>query len=74
MCVHVKVLKEELNFVVCFFFCSKKINSYYSFQVYSRTAQMKSLTWNWACVYMTNGHVLRAFQHKCEHSREAHSQ
>ena len=35
---------------------------------------MKSLTWNWACVYMTIGHVLRAFQHKCEHSREAHSQ
>ena len=67
----VKVLKEELKFVVFF---SKKINTYHSFQVYSITAQMKSLTWNWACVYMTIGHVLRAFQHKCEHLREAHSQ
>ena len=70
-CMCVNILKEELKFV---FFFSKKINSYHSFQVYSITAQMKSLTWNWACVYMTIGHTLRAFQHKCEHLTEAHSQ
>ena len=35
---------------------------------------MKSLTWNGPVFIWQLVHVLRAFQHKCEHSREAHSQ
>ena len=35
---------------------------------------MKSLTWNWACVYVTIDLVLIAFQYKYEDSRKTHLQ